>query len=608
MALATQCPHCYTSFRVANDQLKLHAGMVRCGACKHTFNGIEHLLAPGEAPRTPPSQEEASTAATPIAPAVPEEGQNTGQETAQEAKHAVEIEAGAPALEAETTLPFDHTAPSSTADESLGSDSPASTTDLENDESETTIESETPAASDVTTAAATDAVVTEKSSTNSSAKQLQEQADEESVPEEFAEYLGSAFEKTGKEEIEEISSSPLPFDEPAEEQEVAAQLVSEEHSPNQQELDDIALFQEKLASFAAMVETPSTEDAIQPHSEDLDTAEHYSSQLELIDAQGDAHPADENTESSTPELDPVDLEASAAEMPATKAQTSSLTASLDFELSDEERTWQESAELSQIEVETKAVIAATDDKTYSRHEPVFSDDTVLEDDVEQDLQSLLDEHESQQLEKQAIKASPPQKTEPSFHEPSESTTDHVSPIDVESEEQPDFMVQAERAHRYEKLKTFGLILGVLILLLAATAQTVYFMRSTIAAQYPASKPHLQKMCAQIGCEIKLPTQIENIVVEGTELTTLSQEPHVLQLAAQFRNKSNTAQAWPMLELVLKDSRNRPVLQRVFKPEEYLETPANVTKGFAANSESAIKVHFELSTAKAANYAVEVFYP
>jgi predicted Zn finger-like uncharacterized protein len=46
MALATQCPHCHTAFRVAHDQLKLRAGLVRCGACKQIFNGIEHLLAP----------------------------------------------------------------------------------------------------------------------------------------------------------------------------------------------------------------------------------------------------------------------------------------------------------------------------------------------------------------------------------------------------------------------------------------------------------------------------------------------------------------------------------------------------------------------------------
>ncbi len=50
MALATQCPHCHTTFRVANDQLKLHAGIVRCGSCQQIFNGIEHLVAPGAAP------------------------------------------------------------------------------------------------------------------------------------------------------------------------------------------------------------------------------------------------------------------------------------------------------------------------------------------------------------------------------------------------------------------------------------------------------------------------------------------------------------------------------------------------------------------------------
>jgi len=45
MALATRCPHCLTTFRVANDQLKLHAGLVRCGSCQQTFNGVEHLIA-----------------------------------------------------------------------------------------------------------------------------------------------------------------------------------------------------------------------------------------------------------------------------------------------------------------------------------------------------------------------------------------------------------------------------------------------------------------------------------------------------------------------------------------------------------------------------------
>jgi predicted Zn finger-like uncharacterized protein len=64
MALATQCPHCGTTFRVAHDQLKLRAGLVRCGACKEIFNGIEHLLHAAE-PASAGPQPESGTAATP---------------------------------------------------------------------------------------------------------------------------------------------------------------------------------------------------------------------------------------------------------------------------------------------------------------------------------------------------------------------------------------------------------------------------------------------------------------------------------------------------------------------------------------------------------------
>ena len=44
MALATQCPHCKTTFRVAHDQLKLRAGIVRCGTCNEVFDGIAALI------------------------------------------------------------------------------------------------------------------------------------------------------------------------------------------------------------------------------------------------------------------------------------------------------------------------------------------------------------------------------------------------------------------------------------------------------------------------------------------------------------------------------------------------------------------------------------
>jgi predicted Zn finger-like uncharacterized protein len=67
MALATQCPHCHTTFRVASDQLKLRGGIVRCGACQSIFDGNAHLidldaLAASKAQAAPAPQPEVSPA------------------------------------------------------------------------------------------------------------------------------------------------------------------------------------------------------------------------------------------------------------------------------------------------------------------------------------------------------------------------------------------------------------------------------------------------------------------------------------------------------------------------------------------------------------------
>lgn len=66
MALATQCPHCHTTFRVAHDQLKLRAGLVRCGSCKQIFNGIENLLRPEDI-----EQAASASVPQPSAPVIP---------------------------------------------------------------------------------------------------------------------------------------------------------------------------------------------------------------------------------------------------------------------------------------------------------------------------------------------------------------------------------------------------------------------------------------------------------------------------------------------------------------------------------------------------------
>lgn len=52
----TQCPHCSAKFRVRAEQVKLHAGLVRCGACRGIFDAVEHLVE-GALPPMPPMHE-----------------------------------------------------------------------------------------------------------------------------------------------------------------------------------------------------------------------------------------------------------------------------------------------------------------------------------------------------------------------------------------------------------------------------------------------------------------------------------------------------------------------------------------------------------------------
>lgn len=44
MTTSTQCPQCSTRFKISQEQLDAHQGMVRCGRCQGVFNATEYLL------------------------------------------------------------------------------------------------------------------------------------------------------------------------------------------------------------------------------------------------------------------------------------------------------------------------------------------------------------------------------------------------------------------------------------------------------------------------------------------------------------------------------------------------------------------------------------
>ncbi|MGN7981603.1 DUF3426 domain-containing protein [Burkholderia sp. 22313] len=64
MLLATRCPHCETVFRLQQEQLSLHDGLVRCGHCQQVFNASQSLV-PAPARQPEPALTEAAPPAEP---------------------------------------------------------------------------------------------------------------------------------------------------------------------------------------------------------------------------------------------------------------------------------------------------------------------------------------------------------------------------------------------------------------------------------------------------------------------------------------------------------------------------------------------------------------
>ena len=133
---------------------------------------------------------------------------------------------------------------------------------------------------------------------------------------------------------------------------------------------------------------------------------------------------------------------------------------------------------------------------------------------------------------------------------------------------------------------------ILLFILAAIGQTVYFMRDEIAIYYPSSKPYLEQACAQIGCSVKLPQKIDFIVIDDSEMQEDTERRGLIHLTSTLINQAAFAQAYPNLELTLTDADDKPKLRRTFKPAEYLTANTDVEGGLPAGAE--IKIHLAIS--------------
>ncbi len=127
----------------------------------------------------------------------------------------------------------------------------------------------------------------------------------------------------------------------------------------------------------------------------------------------------------------------------------------------------------------------------------------------------------------------------------------------------------------------------LLLVLALLAQLAWFQRDTLATQFPQTRPLLEQACAQLGCTLTLPKQLDQIHIVGSDLTTEANGQ--LRLVLTLGNRARHVMAWPVLVLTLTDQAGRPLARRSFAPSEYLGDASRIRTGMPPLAEQPLSL-------------------
>ena len=146
------------------------------------------------------------------------------------------------------------------------------------------------------------------------------------------------------------------------------------------------------------------------------------------------------------------------------------------------------------------------------------------------------------------------------------------------------------------------------LLLVLLGQSVYFLRTDIAALYPQTKPLLTQACQILKCTVPLPQQIDLLTIDDSDMQEHLTYQNVLIFSSTLINHANFAQAYPNIELTLTNTDDEPVLRRTFKAADYLQSPTSAAVGIAAKEEMRIKLQLNTSDIAVAGYRVSLNYP
>lgn len=157
-----------------------------------------------------------------------------------------------------------------------------------------------------------------------------------------------------------------------------------------------------------------------------------------------------------------------------------------------------------------------------------------------------------------------------------------------------------------KVSIWVILLSLLLCVLAAL-QSVYYLRSKIAAEYPQFKPYLVKACAMLHCEISLPKNLDFLTIDDLDMQEDKNYQNVVRFSSLLINNAQYTQAYPNIELTLTDTADQPVLRRTIRPAEYLTPDKNVAAGISPREDVRINLAINVADLAVAGYRVLLVY-
>jgi predicted Zn finger-like uncharacterized protein len=157
-----------------------------------------------------------------------------------------------------------------------------------------------------------------------------------------------------------------------------------------------------------------------------------------------------------------------------------------------------------------------------------------------------------------------------------------------------------------KLNIGSLLFSFLLIALAAL-QSIYFLRTKIAAEYPQFKPYLVQACTALQCNIDLPANLDLFTIDDSDMQESENYANVIDFSSLLINNANYAQTYPNIELTLTDTDDQPVIRRLIKPSEYLKATAEVAAGMASKDEVRVKLAINVADLSVAGYRVLLAY-